>query len=92
VDARHFAGYGCGELYAKEIAADRELRRFVSSQSNARVGDALTWPIPVSRIFGKNSRNVREISRLGGELNAIHRVQQDKQCAETMASTTAGTL
>lgn len=82
-DYKPFMVYDCAALTDKVAAKDQELRRYVSSQDHARVGDALVWPIPVSRIFGKNQRNVEAISRLGGELDALRK-------AETLKCESAG--
>lgn len=75
VDYRQYMIYDCPNLTDKVSATDRELRRYVASQSNARVSDAITWPVPLTRIFGKNRRNVETISRLGGELDALKHAQ-----------------
>jgi hypothetical protein len=74
-DHAPFMAYDCVTLTTRVDETDKELRRYISSQSNARVGDALTWPIPTSRIFGKNRRNVAAISRLSGELDALRKAQ-----------------
>lgn len=74
-DYKPYMVYDCVTLSEKVSAKDTELRRFVSSQDHARVGDAIMWPIPVSRIFGKNQRNVSAISRLGGELDALRKAE-----------------
>jgi len=74
-DYKPYLMYDCANLTDKVTATDRELRRYVSSQSNARVSDAITWPVPLTRIFGKNRRNVEAISRLGGELDALKKAQ-----------------
>lgn len=74
-DYKPFLIFDCANLTDKVSATDRELRRYMSSQSNARVSDAITWPIPLTRIFGKNRRNVEAISRLGGELEAVKKAQ-----------------
>jgi hypothetical protein len=70
-DHRPLMSSDCTTLATRTAATDAELRRYVSSQGNARVADALTWPIPTSRITGKNRRNVEAIGRLSGELEAL---------------------
>lgn len=74
-DYKPYLIYDCANLTDKVTATDKELRRYLSSQSNARVSDAITWPIPLTRMFGKNRRNVEAISRLGGELDALKKAQ-----------------
>jgi hypothetical protein len=74
-DHKPYMVYDCATLTERVAATDQELRRYVASQGNARVGDAIMWPIPISRIFGKNQRNVEAISRLGGQLDALRKAQ-----------------
>ena len=71
VDYHPLMFYDCATLDTRIAATDKEVRRYVSSQSNARVGDALLWPVPLSRMTGKNRRNVETIGRLSGELEAL---------------------
>jgi hypothetical protein len=71
LDHRPLMSIDCTTLATRIAATDAELRRYVSSQGNARVGDAFMWPIPVSRMTGKNRRNVEAIGRLSGELEAL---------------------
>lgn len=87
-DYKQFMIFDCANLTDKVAATDKELRRYVSSQGKARVADAITWPVPTSRIFGKNRRNVEAISRLGGELEAL-RTARTLRC-ESAASQSAG--
>lgn len=88
-DHRPYLAYDCTSLALRIATTDRELRRYVHSQSNARVADAITWPIPVSRIFRKNSRNVLAIQRLGGELDALKKAQTLKCDALSMNGPTS---
>jgi|AGTN01.3.fsa_nt_gi hypothetical protein len=78
VEQDRFMAMSCDELAARDYQIDADLRRFVNSQKRARVGDALTWPVPVSRIFGKNKRNVREIAVLRGEQEAVTKARAAK--------------
>lgn len=80
-DYQQFMIYDCASLTDKVVATDKELRRYVTSQGTARVADAITWPIPTSRIFGKNRRNVDTIGRLSGELEAL-REARTLQCED----------
>lgn len=86
-DYRQFMIFDCANLTDKVAATDKELRRYLTSQGTARVADAITWPIPTSRIFGKNRRNVEAIGRLGGELEALKKAQTLK--CESVASRSA---
>jgi hypothetical protein len=80
IDARQFAAYGCAELQDKAQATEIELQRYLTSQHKARIGDAVTWPIPMSRVLGKNDRNVRAIAQYRGELSAIETARSEKGC------------
>jgi hypothetical protein len=75
VDYKQFMIYDCPSLTDKVAATDYQLRRYMHSQSNARVADAIVWPVPLTRMLGKNSRNVEAIRRLGGELEALKKAQ-----------------
>lgn len=77
-DHRPYMVYDCEELTIKSTVTDRELRRYVASQTNARTVDVLTWPISTARLFGKNKRNVAAIQRLGGELEALEKARSIK--------------
>jgi len=74
-DYRPLMENDCTTLDTLIAATDAELRRYLSSQQNARVGDAFTWPVPVSRMTGKNQRNVEAIGRLSGELEALKKAR-----------------
>lgn len=74
-DHKPFMVYDCATLAEKVAATDKELRRYVQSQSNARAVDIITWPISTARLFGKNRRNVDAIQKLGGELEALKKAQ-----------------
>lgn len=80
VDQAPYMVLDCAELAARAQHTGSELERYVSSQHRIRVVDAITFPIPFSRIFGKNRRNVRVIAQLRGELVAIQRSQAELGC------------
>lgn len=90
VEEGRFMAMTCDELAAAGYRVESNLGRYVNSQKRARVGDALTWPIPVSRVFGTNRRNVQEISILLGERNAIAKAKSAK-CATTVPVQPAAT-
>jgi len=85
-DYRQYMIYDCAALTDKVEATDKEMRRYVHSQSNARVADAIVWPVPLTRMVGKNRRNVETISRLSGELEALRKAQTLKCDAPTESS------
>lgn len=70
-----FLVYDCAALTKMCTDKKTELDDVVSSQGHARVGDALLWPIPLSRMDGLNGRNVKAIERLGGEYDALTKAQ-----------------
>lgn len=74
-DYKPFLVHDCAAL--TRMCADKkaELDDVISSQGHARVGDALMWPIPLSRIDGQNGRNVKAIEALGGEYDALTKAQ-----------------
>lgn len=74
-DFRPYMVNDCATL--TRMCADKkaELDDVISSQGHARVGDALLWPIPLSRMDGMNGRNVRAIQLLGGEYDALTKAQ-----------------
>ena len=89
VDYHQYMSKSCSELQVLADATQADLTRYLSSQGHARVGDALLWPLPLSRMTGKNSRNVRAIQTLQGELEA-QKTARTLRC-EAAASSTSGT-
>lgn len=74
-DYRPYLVNDCAALTRMCTDKKAELDDVISSQGHARVGDALMWPIPLSRMDGMNGRNVRAIQQLGGEYDALNKAQ-----------------
>ncbi len=77
VDPAAYSGLKCEELLPRLSATEKELSRWQSSQYNARTGDSIVL-FPISRLTGKNKRNVKEIARLTGERDALLAAAQAK--------------
>lgn len=76
-DHTPYLSLSCLELFAMVTDTDAELRDMTAAQEHARIADALVLP-GLSRLTGKNRRNVDDISRLSGQLVAVQTAQNVK--------------
>lgn len=73
-DHAPYLAMSCLESFAVVTDTDAELRDVTAAQEHARTADALILP-GLSRLTGKNGRNVDDIERLSGQLAAVQRAR-----------------